>query len=104
MSGLDVPTKSLTLTSVTATAADARAKTTLTAVFKVPVDAALKTLDTVGVELPWGWGPVLTTGSASLGAVSLSGVGSDGKALAANLTTVKVDAASVSRRALHLAL
>lgn len=74
-------------------------------VVKVPTDAALKdNCDYFGVELPHGWGPVLMDGHASVGGVSLSGVGSDGKALAANLTTVEVDKASVSRRSLVVKL
>lgn len=72
---------------------------------KVPTNAALKdTCDYLAVELPHGWGPVLMDGHASVGGVSLSGVGSDGKALAANLTTVEVDKASVSRRSLVVKL
>lgn len=81
-SGVDVPTKTLEVTSVTASAAAAREATTLTVVFKMNADAALKDkCDYVGVDLPWGWGPVLRGGSASLGAATLTGALANGTAL-----------------------
>lgn len=64
-------------------------------------DAAVKDkVDYLGVDLPWGWGNVLTGGSGSLGAATLTGVGTDGKALAA--MTVEVDKAAVSRRSVKV--
>lgn len=64
-------------------------------------DASLKDkCDYLGVELPWGWGNVLS-GVASLGAATLSGVDSDGKALTTGLA-VEVDAAAVSGRSVKV--
>lgn len=65
-------------------------------------DAAVKDkCDYLGVELPWGWGNVLMAGSASLGSATLTGVGTDGKALSP-APAVEVDAASVSRRSVKV--
>jgi hypothetical protein len=93
-----------TVSKVLRAASTGTVKTAVKVVFPLAVVAEDVTLDTVGVELPWGWGSVFMTGSTSLGAVSLSGVDSAKKALAATATTVKVDKASVSRRSLHLLL
>lgn len=56
--------------------------------------------DVVGLELPWGWGNVLTAGTASMGAATLTGKDAKGKALTG--LTVKVDAAAVSRRSVKV--
>lgn len=55
--------------------------------------------DYLGVELPSGWGNVLMAGAASMGSATLTGVGTDGKALSP-APAVEVDTASVSRRSL----
>lgn len=65
-------------------------------------DAGVKDkCDYVGVDLPSGWGPVLRKGSASMGAVTLSGALANGTALSPALTS-KVDAAATSRRSLKV--
>lgn len=68
--------------------------------FTVPTDASLKTVDSVGVELPCMWGSVLS-GSASVGAVTLTGTDAKKVALK-DVPKVEVDACSVSGRSVHV--
>lgn len=90
----------LDMSSVTAAAASARATTTLTMVFKTPSDAAFKDkCDYLGVELPWGWGNVLVSGTASLGAPSLTGVLVNGTAISP-APEVELTKGAVSKRSL----
>lgn len=82
VSSVSTPTQALEVTSVTASAATARATTTLTVAFKMNSDASLKDkCDYVGVSLPSGWGPVLMNGAASMGAATLTGALANGTAL-----------------------
>lgn len=59
------------MTSVTSSSTAARSTTTLTLAFSTGAVTA-NTLNYIGVELPWGWGNVMTNGATSYGAATVT--------------------------------